>query len=103
MTVVPRQQLAAGQHNELHVREFKRNAKTYRPSWIQSAAPLMSSNDVPARWACLSLDLAELLQATTRLVTGAKEYVEENTMAPLGQRLRQTDTPARDGLCRAPD
>lgn len=39
----------------------------------------MSNDDAAARWACLSLDLAELLQASTRLRDITKEYVEERT------------------------
>ena len=41
----------------------------------------MSNDDAAARWACLSLDLAELLQASTRLRNIAREYVEERTVA----------------------
>jgi hypothetical protein len=39
----------------------------------------MSNDDAAARWACLSLDLTELLQASTRLRDIAKEYVEDRT------------------------
>lgn len=41
----------------------------------------MSNDDAAAHWACLSLDLAELLQASTRLRDIAREYVEEHTVA----------------------
>lgn len=37
----------------------------------------MSSTDDAARWECLSLDLAELLQAARRLEDIAKDCVED--------------------------
>ena len=64
----------------------------------------MSNDDAAARWACLSLDLAELLQASTRLRDIAKEYVEERTgltiaIAPTATSLK-SQRPASSTLSK---